>query len=95
MMDGQSIICVEGAGTQCLPAPIPPKPRRRKTHTGELNRLVHRAIDRRDIDLVDVIADEVAKDHPEILLPNAFGNSVRDALELRRGQIARELEWWL
>jgi hypothetical protein len=73
----------------------PPKPRKRKARTGEFNRLVHRAIDRRDIDLVDAIADEVAKDHPEILLPNAFGDSVRDALELRRGQMARELAWWL
>ena len=73
----------------------PPKPRRRKARTGELSRLVNAAIDRRDIDLIDVIADEVAEDHPHLLLPDAFGESVRDALEVRRGQIARSLSEWL
>ena len=62
---------------------------------GELNRLVHAAISQHDIDLVDIIAEEVAEDHPRILFPNALGESVRGALELRRGQIARELAWWL
>jgi hypothetical protein len=73
----------------------PAKRRRRKARTGEVNRLVHWAIDRRDIDLVDVIADEVAEDHPHILFPNALGKAVRSAISVRRGQLDREIERWL
>jgi hypothetical protein len=73
----------------------PPEPRRRKARTGELNRLVHRAIDRHDIDLVDRLADEIAEDHPHILFPNALGKAVRSAISVRRGQLDREIERWL
>jgi hypothetical protein len=78
-----------------LYASVPPKPRGRKAGTGELNRLVHRAIDRHDIDLVDVIADEIAEDHPHILMPNALGKAVRSVISVRRGQLDREIERWL
>ena len=54
-----AILAPQTPAAQLLPAPTPPKPRR-KARVGELNRLVHRAIDRRNIDLVDVIADEIA-----------------------------------
>jgi hypothetical protein len=77
------------------PLPIPPKPRGRKARTGELSRLVHAAIDGHDIDLIDVIFDEVAEDHPHILMPNALGKAVRSAISVRRGQLDREIERWL
>jgi hypothetical protein len=95
MMDDLSIVRVDGAGTQSLPAPVRPKPRGRKARTRELNRHVHRASDRHDIDLVDVIADEIAEDHPHILMPNALGKAVRSAISVRRGQFDREIERWL
>jgi hypothetical protein len=90
-----SIVHAQAAGTQSLPAPVPPKPGGRKARTGELNRLVHAAIDRHDIDLVDVIAEEVAEDHPHILFSNALGKAVRSAISVRRGQLDREIERWL
>jgi hypothetical protein len=90
-----AIVTPHTPAAQLPSAPTPPKPRRRKARTGELSRLVHRAIDRDDIDLVDVIADEVAEDHPHILFPNALGKAVRSAISVRRGQLDREIERWL
>jgi hypothetical protein len=45
--------------------------------------------------LVDVIAEEIAEDHPHLLMPGSLGESVREALTFRRGPIARSLEEWL